>query len=66
MRAIDSKMISQAITVMGIAADRLREIQASVERDEMIIKDIRVGNRLINQEANNLHSLSIDIDYEIN
>lgn len=62
-------MVKKNAEVVGAiehAIYKLKELERSVYRGEVIVQDIRVGNQYLAQDGNGLLNISIDIDYEIN
>ena len=62
-------MVKKNVEVVGAiehAIYKLKELERSVDRGEVIVQDIRVGNQYLAQDGNGLLNISIDIDYEIN
>ena len=62
-------VVKKNVEVVGAiehAIYKLKELERSVDRGEVIVQDIRVGNQYLAQDGNGLHNISIDIDYEIN
>lgn len=57
---------AEAAAMIEHAIEKLKQLQDRVVAGEVIVQDISAGDRLLAQEANGLHNILIDIDYEIN